>query len=175
MAAQGLGWQSTWQASCSSNRCLRFRPALNCRHRPACRLAPICAHASVESMPRKPRPGEKKGVPRMLPSVRSCVLQTAQLPWLPAVPIVMLAQYVHAGFVEEMRFVAMRLHTKDQAPKEGGQKAAEQPFQKVAETLLAAAASTTATHAARSLSYVVSLCIDPMLAHLVLHDGHEAS
>ena len=30
-----------------------------------------------------------------------------------------------------MRFVAMRLHTKDQAPKEGGQKAAEQPFQKV--------------------------------------------
>ncbi len=25
----------------------------------------------------------------------------------------------------------MKLHTKDQAPKEGGQKAAEQPFQKV--------------------------------------------
>ncbi len=38
---------------------------------------------------------------------------------------------MHAGFVEEMRFVAMKLHTKDQAPKEGGQKAAEQPFQKV--------------------------------------------
>ncbi|KAK9828681.1 hypothetical protein WJX72_001504 [[Myrmecia] bisecta] len=34
------------------------------------------------------------------------------------------------GFVEEMRFVAMRLHTKDQAPKEGGQKPAEVPFQK---------------------------------------------
>jgi len=34
------------------------------------------------------------------------------------------------GFVEEMRFVAMRLHTKDQAPKEGGQEAAPQPFQK---------------------------------------------
>ena len=27
--------------------------------------------------------------------------------------------------------MAMRLHTKDQAPKEGGQKAAEQPFPKV--------------------------------------------
>lgn len=26
----------------------------------------------------------------------------------------------HKGFVEEMRFVAMRLHTKDQAPREGG-------------------------------------------------------
>lgn len=34
-----------------------------------------------------------------------------------------------AGFVEEMRFVAMRLHTKDQAPKEG-QKPAENPWQK---------------------------------------------
>ncbi|KAK9842217.1 hypothetical protein WJX81_001029 [Elliptochloris bilobata] len=33
------------------------------------------------------------------------------------------------GFVEEMRFVAMRLHTKDQAPKEG-QKPAENPWQK---------------------------------------------
>ncbi len=35
------------------------------------------------------------------------------------------------GFVEEMRFVAMKLHTKDQAPKEGGKEAAPQPFQKV--------------------------------------------
>eukprot|EP00891_Asterochloris_glomerata_P001087 jgi/Astpho2/1087/e_gw1.00019.8.1_t len=34
-----------------------------------------------------------------------------------------------AGFVEEMRFVAMKLHTKDQAPKEGGKEAAKQPFQ----------------------------------------------
>lgn len=33
------------------------------------------------------------------------------------------------GFVEEMRFVAMKLHTKDQAPKEGGKEAAKQPFQ----------------------------------------------
>ena len=30
-----------------------------------------------------------------------------------------------------MRFVAMKLHTKDQAPKEGGKEAAPQPFQKV--------------------------------------------
>jgi heme oxygenase len=34
------------------------------------------------------------------------------------------------GFVEEMRIVAMKLHTKDQAPKEGEQKAAEKPFPK---------------------------------------------
>ena len=39
-----------------------------------------------------------------------------------------------AGFVEEMRFVAMRLHTKDQAPKEG-QKPAENPWQKARHML----------------------------------------
>ncbi len=33
---------------------------------------------------------------------------------------------VLAGFVEEMRFAAMKLHTKDQAPKEGQQQAHEQ-------------------------------------------------
>jgi len=32
------------------------------------------------------------------------------------------------GFVEEMRFVAMKLHTKDQAPKEGGKEASQHPM-----------------------------------------------
>ena len=41
------------------------------------------------------------------------------------------AHLLSAGFVEEMRFVAMKLHTKDQAPKEGGKEAAPKPFQKV--------------------------------------------
>ena len=45
--------------------------------------------------------------------------------------------YIGAGFVEEMRIVAMKLHTKDQAPKEGEQKAAEKPFPKVGVILLA--------------------------------------
>lgn len=36
-----------------------------------------------------------------------------------------------AGFVEEMRFVAMRLHTRDQAPKEGEREAAEQAWKQV--------------------------------------------
>jgi hypothetical protein len=45
--------------------------------------------------------------------------------------------YIAAGFVEEMRIVAMKLHTKDQAPKEGEQKAAEKPFPKVCVILLA--------------------------------------
>ena len=40
-----------------------------------------------------------------------------------------------AGFVEEMRFVAMKLHTKDQAPKEGGKEAAKQPFQQVSQSM----------------------------------------
>lgn len=34
----------------------------------------------------------------------------------------------HKGFVEEMRFVAMRLHTKDQAPREGEQEASALPI-----------------------------------------------
>lgn len=34
----------------------------------------------------------------------------------------------HKGFVEEMRFVAMRLHTKDQAPREGKQEASALPI-----------------------------------------------
>eukprot|EP00959_Pyramimonas_sp_CCMP1952_P299223 6258638-Pyramimonas_sp.AAC.1 len=35
------------------------------------------------------------------------------------------------GFVEEMRFVAMKLHTKEQAPKEGEAKPAPQPMKQV--------------------------------------------
>ena len=35
------------------------------------------------------------------------------------------------GFVEEMRFVAMRLHTKEQAPKEGQAKPAPNPMAQV--------------------------------------------
>lgn len=35
----------------------------------------------------------------------------------------------HKGFVEEMRFVAMRLHTRDQAPKEGKQEESALPIQ----------------------------------------------
>lgn len=34
------------------------------------------------------------------------------------------------GFVEEMRFVAMKLHTKDQAPKEGQREASKTPLAK---------------------------------------------
>ncbi|EIE20258.1 heme oxygenase-like protein [Coccomyxa subellipsoidea C-169] len=36
--------------------------------------------------------------------------------------------YLCAGFVEEMRFVAMKLHTRDQAPKEGQQESAEKAW-----------------------------------------------
>mmetsp|Transcript_5035 Transcript_5035/g.10660 ORF Transcript_5035/g.10660 Transcript_5035/m.10660 type:complete len:280 (-) Transcript_5035:318-1157(-) len=35
----------------------------------------------------------------------------------------------HKGFVEEMRFVAMRLHTKDQAPREGKMEESALPIQ----------------------------------------------
>lgn len=32
------------------------------------------------------------------------------------------------GFINEMRIVAMKLHTRDQAPKEGQQEAPKQPM-----------------------------------------------
>ena len=86
-------------------------------------------HAHSTEAPPKPktRPGEKKGIAR--PS-------TQALSWL---DITSAHRYIAfedetlcgAGFVEEMRFVAMKLHTKDQSPKEGGKEAAPQPFQKV--------------------------------------------
>lgn len=40
----------------------------------------------------------------------------------------------HKGFVEEMRFVAMRLHTKDQAPREGQQEESALPISEWAPT-----------------------------------------
>lgn len=43
-----------------------------------------------------------------------------------------------------MRFVAMRLHTKDQAPKEG-QKPAENPWQKARHALPGSPANKRAT------------------------------
>jgi hypothetical protein len=38
------------------------------------------------------------------------------------------AELKKQGFIGEMRAVAMKLHTRDQAPKEGGQKASEKPM-----------------------------------------------
>lgn len=38
------------------------------------------------------------------------------------------------GFINEMRIVAMKLHTRDQAPKEGQQEAPKQPM--VSECLM---------------------------------------
>lgn len=92
------------------------RPFLNVR-----------AH-STEAPPKpKARPGEKKGVDK-----RS-LFETGCHPLLH--PIVSTSDNPGViGFVEEMRFVAMKLHTKDQAPKEGGKEAAPQPFQKVQST-----------------------------------------
>ena len=42
-----------------------------------------------------------------------------------------LTEACSLGFVEEMRFVAMRLHTKDQAPKEGQRESAEKAWKQV--------------------------------------------
>ena len=103
---------------CNSRSRLAF-----CRHYVR-RQSNVHAH-STEAPPKpKVRPGEKKGVAR--PS-------TQALPNCPAHEDVAHEDYIlcGAGFVEEMRFVAMKLHTKDQSPKEGGKEAAPQPFQKV--------------------------------------------
>ena len=42
---------------------------------------------------------------------------------------------IHAGFVEEMRFAAMKLHTREQAPKEGSRPETENPTPKVCQVL----------------------------------------
>lgn len=87
------------------------------------RSTKVQAHATEAPAKSKVRPGEKKGAhkPRVfqLGSASSFVSANVN------------AGNQTAGFVEEMRFVAMKLHTKDQAPKEGGKAASPQPFQKV--------------------------------------------
>ena len=63
MAAQWLAQQGVWRSSYPSQRCFSCRMASPARIARISRRVPLVrAHASVESMPRKPRPGEKKGV-----------------------------------------------------------------------------------------------------------------
>ncbi len=49
-------------------------------------------------------------------------------------PVELSQAWTSAGFVEEMRFVAMKLHTKDQAPKEGQKESAEKPLKQVRDS-----------------------------------------
>lgn len=49
-----------------------------------------------------------------------------------------------------MRFVAMRLHTKDQAPKEGGKEASKNPMMAVCTRSIGDAATPTIAVAANS-------------------------
>ena len=130
MAAQGLAPHSSWQNACLRQRCFTARMVSPSRvFRVSLRVPLVRAHASVESIPRKTRPGEKKGVRLLCDALMPCVRGSQH--GLTLMAASSAEHSLRAGFVEEMRFVAMRLHTKDQAPKEGGQKAAEQPFQKV--------------------------------------------
>ena len=97
------------------------------RIRPASRVQ---AHSTEAPAKPKARPGEKKGACDFVRTRQACLQQ------LTGMCLMQQMQYIShtrmpAGFVEEMRFVAMKLHTKDQAPKEGGKEAAPQPFQKV--------------------------------------------
>ena len=63
MAAQGLGPHGVWQHACPRQRCFSSRTAAPSGvARPGPSVPLVRAHASVESMPRKTRPGEKKGV-----------------------------------------------------------------------------------------------------------------
>ncbi len=63
MAAQWLAQQGVWRSSYPSQRCFSCRMASPARVACTSRRVPLVrAHASVESMPRKARPGEKKGV-----------------------------------------------------------------------------------------------------------------
>jgi len=63
MAAQWMAQQGVWRSSYPSQPCFSCRMASPARvARISRRVQLVRAHASVESMPRKARPGEKKGV-----------------------------------------------------------------------------------------------------------------
>ena len=87
----------------------------------------MCTAAAPSAVEAKPRPGEKKGgLPKDLYLWKTvggldlfCMLSQA---------------WMRAGFVEEMRFVAMKLHTRDQAPKEGQKEAAEKAWKEVPDS-----------------------------------------
>lgn len=51
------------------------------------------------------------------------------------------------GFIGEMRAVAMKLHTKDQAPQEGGQKASSKPMSTVSAGCRAACSGQQSNYA----------------------------
>ena len=91
------------------------------------RSTKVQAHATEAPTKSKVRPGEKKG--SVVCWARFVAFTVFEIGLNSATPDLPVAKTT--GFVEEMRFVAMKLHTKDQAPKEGGKEAAPQPFQKV--------------------------------------------
>ena len=86
------------------------------------------ARAAVQEAPPKDkaRPGEKKGQrpPRQCQAEAGKSAQP--LPY---------SHCIYAGFVEEMRFAAMKLHTREQAPKEGSRPETENPTPKVCQLL----------------------------------------
>lgn len=103
------------------------------------RTVRVTAHGStaqgaeaVQEDKKRMRPGERKGkcnciVSEREPLVNNTVDNDKPCMWARQ----LMCRLACAGFVEEMRIVAMKLHTKDQAPKEGEQAAAPKPFPKV--------------------------------------------
>ena len=94
----------------------------------------VCSTAAP-ALEQKSRPGEKKGILGCTPYY---VILDHPSHVLPSGFVLLtschggrkvsLTEACPPGFVEEMRFVAMRLHTKDQAPKEGQRESAEKAW-----------------------------------------------
>lgn len=122
-----------------------LNPRRRCRalRHSVARPTTVRAHATEAPAKSKARPGEKKGAQQMScassawTTAFTCCVKTVCCPGkaggFNSSDKCKLFDTLtcSAGFVEEMRFVAMKLHTKDQAPKEGGKEASPQPFQKV--------------------------------------------
>ena len=64
---------------------------------------------------------------RLVTALESSVLN----PFIQSLELLVSSVLCVVGFVEEMRIVAMKLHTKDQAPKEGGKEASPKPMSQV--------------------------------------------
>jgi len=89
------------------------------------------ASSATEAAPK--RPGEKKGDGSLQPAYLTLLVTTETVILKTSICLgcLKVLQAILAGFVEEMRFVAMKLHTKDQAPKEGGKEASQHPMKQV--------------------------------------------
>lgn len=96
----------------------------------------LLVRSSATAVKERQRPGEKKGCLLVLcmPCLVRCQASLHAgllLVCMPRRAGREICTFTLAGFVEEMRMAAMKLHTRDQAPKQGSRPENENPVQQV--------------------------------------------